>query len=222
MPALKPAAPLANKATIQAIFTLWQAANPTPKTELHYANPFQLLVAVVCSAQTTDVAVNKALAPLFATVQTPAQMLVVGAGALAKALQSIGLFRTKTKHVLALSQQLISLHGGQVPGTRIGLQALPGVGQKTADVVLNEAFGHPSIAVDTHVFRVARRLGLSRSTTPEAVSTDLLRRIPTAFQRYAHHWLILHGRYTCTARTPKCPTCPVAHLCQASDKTIPC
>jgi len=209
-------------AEIAALFATFQATHPHPTTELNYGNAYQLLVAVVLSAQTTDVAVNQATAQFFPTIQTPQQMLTWGEANLKAAIRTIGLYQTKARHVMGLSTLLLQHHGGEVPQTMQALEALPGVGRKTASVVANTLWGAPVVAVDTHVFRVARRLGLSRSTTPQAVSTDLLRRIPKAFQRYAHHWLILHGRYTCTARTPKCPTCPVAHLCHAPDKANLC
>jgi endonuclease-3 len=206
----------------QQMFERLRARNPQPTTELEYSTPFELLVAVILSAQATDKGVNVATRKLFPVADTPAAILALGEAGLVDSVKTIGLYRGKARNIIATCKLLLEQHDGAVPHDRDALEALPGVGQKTADVVLNEAFGHPSIAVDTHVFRVARRLGLSRSTTPQAVSTDLLRCIPKAFQRYAHHWLILHGRYTCTARTPKCPTCPIAHLCHAPDNANLC
>lgn len=205
---------------IQAIFKVFRAASEAPQTELVYTTPYQLLVAVVLSAQATDKSVNIATAPLFQKVSGPAAMVALGEEGLTTYIKSIGLFRTKAKNVILLSQQLLANHGGDIPATMEELITLPGVGRKTANVVLNQLFGHHTIAVDTHVYRVARRLGLSRGTAPDAVEADLMRVIPAEFLQHAHHWLILHGRYTCVARNPKCHVCPVATWCHSPDKTI--
>ena len=206
---------------IVRFFTHLAEANPAPKTELHYADPFTLLVAVVLSAQATDVGVNKATKALFAAAPTPAAMVALGEDRIREHVKTIGLFRNKAKNVLALSEALLARHGGQVPGDRASLEALPGVGRKTANVVLNEAFAVPTIAVDTHVFRVANRTGLAPGKTPEAVEATLERVVPDAFKRGAHHWLILHGRYVCIARKPLCPTCVVRDICRFPGKTPP-
>lgn len=201
------------KARVEEMFRRWREANPHPVTELEYGNAYQLLVAVVLSAQATDKGVNKATRALFAKVRTPHQMVALGEDALLEHIKTIGLFRVKGKNVMALSRQLLEVHGGDVPRSREALQELPGVGRKTANVVLNCLWGEPVMAVDTHVFRVARRLGLSKGETPRAVEDDLMRVIPPAYMKDAHHWLILHGRYVCTARAPKCATCVVRGLC---------
>jgi len=193
--------------------------NPDPETELEFSNPYQLLVAVVLSAQATDVGVNKATRPLFARIDGPAQMLALGEERLREAIKTIGLFNTKAKNVIALSQALIERHGGEVPREREALTALPGVGRKTANVVMNCAWGEETFAVDTHVFRVCNRTGLARGKTPDQVESLLERKVPAPFRRHAHHWLILHGRYTCKARTPECWRCPVADLCAFTPKT---
>ena len=193
--------------------------NPTPTTELIHANVYQLLVAVVLSAQATDKSVNAATASLFREITEPTQMVHLGERALADRIRTIGLFRTKSRNVIALSQLLIDHHNGQVPATRTELEALPGVGRKTANVVLNCAFGEPTMAVDTHIFRVANRTGLANGKTPRAVEDALVKIIPTKLLRHAHHWLILHGRYVCVARKPKCPQCPVRTLCLYPAKT---
>lgn len=193
--------------------------NPNPRTELVYSNPFTLLVAVVLSAQATDKGVNRATQPLFKHVQTPREMLQLGEAGLVSYIKSIGLYRNKAKNVLALSQALINQYNGQVPDNREALESLPGVGRKTANVVLNEAFGEPAIAVDTHVFRVANRTGLAPGDTPLAVELKLLSTIPKVYLHGAHHWLILHGRYVCVARKPKCPECAVRDLCRYPAKT---
>lgn len=222
MPALPTSSSLPPKAkpdAIRAIFTVFRSLSESPRTELLYNNGYQLLVAVVLSAQATDKGVNKATAPLFAYVHTPAEMLQLGEEGLTGYIKSIGLYRTKAKNVIALSQYLVNRHGGEVPDTMDELTALPGVGRKTANVVLSQLFGHHTIAVDTHVYRVARRLGLSRGSTPDAVEADLMKVIPAEFLQHAHHWLILHGRYTCLARAPKCAECPVAQWCHSPDKT---
>ncbi|QNN68402.1 endonuclease III [Sphingomonas lutea] len=194
-------------------------ANPSPQTELESNNPYQLLVAVVMSAQATDAGVNIATRPLFARIHTPEQMVELGEENLREAIKTIGLFNTKAKNVIALSQALIRDHGSAVPRTRDELQALPGVGRKTANVVLNTAFGEETFAVDTHVFRVSNRTGLAPGKTVEAVEARLEKIVPQPFRRDAHHWLILHGRYTCKARLPECWRCPVADLCRYQPKT---
>jgi endonuclease-3 len=193
--------------------------NPKPTTELEYTTPFELLVAVVLSAQATDAGVNRATRRLFPVANTPAKIAALGEHGLKRYINTIGLFNAKARNLIALCRQLMELHGGEVPRDRASLEALPGVGRKTANVVLNTAFGEPTIAVDTHIFRVARRLGLSRGRTPLAVEQDLLKVVPEEFLRDAHHWLILHGRYTCKARKPACPACPVADLCPYRQKT---
>ena len=193
---------------------------PEPKTELEYANPFTLLVAVVLSAQATDVGVNKATRGLFAIADTPAKMAALGEDRLVQHIKTIGLFRTKAKNVIALSNALIRDHAGAVPANREALEALPGVGRKTANVVLNVAFGEPTLAVDTHVFRVANRIPLAPGKTPREVEDGLIPVIPERFMAHAHHWLILHGRYTCKARAPECPRCAIADLCQYPAKTL--
>ncbi len=187
--------------------------NPAPETELEYGNPYQLLVAVTLSAQATDVGVNKATRALFRIVETPEQMLELGEDGLKDHIKTIGLFNTKARNVMLMAQRLVDDFGGQVPQTRGELVTLPGVGRKTANVVLNCAFGQETFAVDTHIFRVGNRTGLARGKTPEAVEAKLDKRVPAPFRLHAHHWLILHGRYTCKARTPECWRCPVADLC---------
>lgn len=204
-----------------AIFERLAAAVPIPKGELEYINPYTLLVAVVLSAQATDKGVNRATGPLFKQVKTPAEMVKLGEAKLIDHIKTIGLFRSKAKNVIALSQALIANHKGEVPRDREALEALPGVGRKTANVVLNIAFGVPTIAVDTHVFRVAHRLGLAKGKTPREIEDQLMKIVPERFMQHAHHWLILHGRYTCMARKPKCPSCPVLGLCPHKPKTKP-
>jgi endonuclease-3 len=194
-------------------------ANPAPTTELDYINPYTLLVAVVLSAQATDASVNVATRPLFERVKTPRQMVAFGEERLRDAIKTIGLFNTKAKNVIALSQALIDKHGGEVPRTREELQALPGVGRKTANVVLNTAFGEETFAVDTHVFRVCNRTGLAPGKTVDEIEAKLDKIVPQPFRRDAHHWLILHGRYTCKARLPECWRCPVIDLCRYKPKT---
>ena len=196
-------------------------ANPSPTTELESENPYQLLVAVVLSAQATDASVNIACRPLFARIKKPQQMVDFGEGALRDAIKTIGLFNTKARNVIALSQALMDRHGGEVPRTREELQALPGVGRKTANVVLNTAFGEETFAVDTHVFRVCNRTGLAPGRNVDEVEAKLERIVPQPFRRDAHHWLILHGRYTCKARLPECWRCPVIDLCRYQPKTPP-
>ena len=204
---------------IEEIFARFAAANPEPKGELYYTNPFTLLVAVVLSAQATDAGVNKATPALFALADTPAKMAALGEEKVREAIKTIGLFRAKAKNVVALSRLLIERHHGAVPQTRDELIALPGVGRKTANVVLNIAFHQPTIAVDTHIFRVSNRLPLAKGKTPEAVEAGLERVVPEAYRLHAHHWLILHGRYICKARKPACDRCLIADLCRYPDKT---
>ena len=210
-----------NAGDIDAFFAKLAAVNPEPSSELVYLDPYTLLVAVVLSAQATDAGVNKATERLFRVAETPQKMLELGEAGLREAIKTIGLFNTKAKNVIALSRALVERHGAAVPRDRAALEALPGVGRKTANVVLNVAFGEPTIAVDTHVFRVANRTGLAPGKTPAAVEEELLRRTPKRWLRHAPHWLILHGRYVCKARTPLCPACVVAHLCRYDAKTPP-
>jgi endonuclease-3 len=195
--------------------------NPSPETELEFGNPYQLVVAVALSAQATDVGVNKATRGLFSEIKTPAQMVALGEDELRDRIKTIGLFNTKAKNVIALSRMLLDEFGGEVPRTRDELVRLPGVGRKTANVVLNCAFGEETFAVDTHVFRVSNRTGLARGKTVDEVEAKLEKRVPQPFRRHAHHWLILHGRYTCKARLPECWRCPVADLCAYRPKTPP-
>jgi endonuclease-3 len=204
---------------IDTFFERLAAARPNPETELEYTNPFTLLVAVVLSAQATDVGVNRATGPLFARADTPRKMLALGEAGLIEYIRTIGLYRTKAKNVIRLCDILVSEHGGEVPRSREELEKLPGVGRKTANVVLNSAFGEPTIAVDTHVFRVANRTGLAHGRTPLEVEQKLDKAIPARWKRHAHHWLILHGRYVCKARKPDCPTCPVSDVCAYPAKT---
>ncbi len=208
-----------NAAKRFAIYARLRAANPNPETELHYSTPFELLVAVVLSAQATDKSVNKATAKLYAKARTPAAIVDLGVTGLIPYIDSIGLFRTKAKNVVALSEILLREHGGEVPGDRQALEALPGVGRKTANVVLNCAFGQPTIAVDTHIFRVANRTRLAPGKDVAEVERKLEKFTPEEFKRGAHHWLILHGRYVCVARTPKCPICIIRDLCEYPHKT---
>jgi endonuclease-3 len=207
-----------NKTQIADFYARLAAANPAPATELEYASPFQLLIAVILSAQATDVGVNKATARLCPVAPPPAAMLALGVDGLTDHIKTIGLFRTKAKNVIATCRMLVEQHGGQVPEDRAALEALPGVGRKTANVVLNTAFGHPTIAVDTHIFRVGNRTGLAPGKTPLEVEKKLLRATPPQFARDAHHWLILHGRYVCKARKPECGRCVVADLCRFTGK----
>ena len=202
-----------------AIFTLLRELNPHPKTELRYSTPYELLVAVVLSAQATDKSVNAATGNLFAVANTPRKMVDLGTAGLERHIRSIGLYRTKAKNVVGLSRILLDEHGGEVPATREALERLPGVGRKTANVVLNTAFGQPTIAVDTHIFRVANRTGLAPGRTPLEVEQKLLKFTPAGFARDAHHWLILHGRYVCLARKPKCPECAIRQWCEFKPKT---
>ena len=203
----------------QQIFERLRKANPHPTTELAHRTPFELLVAVVLSAQATDKGVNKATAKLFQTANTPEAIARLGVEGLIPYVQSIGLFRNKAKNIVALSAILVAEHGGNVPATREALEKLPGVGRKSANVILNTAFGQPTIAVDTHIFRVANRTGLARGATPLEVEEKLMKAVPAEFRQDAHHWLVLHGRYVCVARTPKCPECPIRDLCEYRDKT---
>ncbi|ABE37619.1 endonuclease III / DNA-(apurinic or apyrimidinic site) lyase [Rhodopseudomonas palustris BisB5] len=205
---------------VREAFTRFARANPEPKGELEHLNPFTLLVAVVLSAQATDSGVNKATRALFAVADTPQKMLALGEERVRDYIKTIGLFRTKAKNVIALSQKLITDFGGEVPSTRAELETLPGAGRKTANVVLNMAFGQPTMAVDTHVFRVGNRTGLAPGDTPLAVELALERMIPPEFMQHAHHWLILHGRYTCLARKPRCEVCPINDLCRWPEKTV--
>jgi len=196
------------------MYARWQAANPAPTTELHYGNVFQLLVAVMLSAQATDKSVNLATARFFPDHATPQSLLDMGLDSLVEHIRTIGLYKTKAKHVIETCQRLIVHHGGTVPQDRAALEALPGVGRKTANVILNTAFGQPVIAVDTHIFRVANRTGLARGKTVDAVEARLTRVTPKPYRLHAHHWLILHGRYICVARKPRCPQCGIADLCE--------
>jgi len=207
------------KADIEEFFRRLAATIPAPKSELEYKNPYTLLVAVVLSAQATDVGVNRATGPLFATVDTPQKMLELGEERLREAIRTIGLYRTKAANVIKLSRILVDQYGGEVPRSREALEKLPGVGRKTANVVLNVAFGEPTIAVDTHIFRVGNRTGLAPGKTPLEVELKLLKRVPDAYRLHAHHWLILHGRYVCKARKPDCPACVVRGLCGYKAKT---
>jgi endonuclease-3 len=208
-----------SKTEIEAFFARLAAHTPAPKTELAYLNPYTLLVAVVLSAQATDRGVNKATAPLFRIANTPEKMVKLGEAKLTGYIRTIGLYRNKAKNVIALSKVLIEQHGGEVPREREALEALPGVGRKTANVVLNVAFGQPTIAVDTHIFRVANRTGIAPGKTPLDVERGLERVVPEKYKLHAHHWLILHGRYTCVARKPLCPACVVRDLCRFKHKT---
>jgi endonuclease-3 len=223
-PAAKSAKPKAKTsslkpATVREIFARFQAANPEPEGELEYVNAFTLLVAVVLSAQATDAGVNKATRALFSQADTPEKMLALGEDKVREAVKTIGLYRNKAKNVIALSRDLVEKHGSQVPPSREALEALPGVGRKTANVVLNIAFGLPTMAVDTHIFRISNRLGLAPGKTPLAVEQALERVIPKEYALHAHHWLILHGRYVCKARKPDCPRCLIADLCPYEPKT---
>ena len=206
-------------AAIEAFFATLKAANPEPQSELEYTSVFELLAAVLLSAQATDVSVNKATRRLFVVANTPGKMLALGEQGLAEHIRTIGLYRSKARHLIETCRILVERHGGVVPRTREALEALPGVGRKTANVVLNVAFGEPTLAVDTHVFRVANRTGLAPGKDPLAVEQALLARVPAAYLADAHHWLILHGRYVCLARSPRCPQCRVATWCDFEPKT---
>jgi endonuclease-3 len=208
-----------NPSKREEIFKRLKQLNPTPRTELEYASAFELLVAVVLSAQATDKSVNLATRELFRAANTPEAILALGEEGLVPYIQRIGLFRTKARNVIATCKRLLEQHGGQVPRSRQALEALPGVGRKTANVILNTAFGEPTIAVDTHIFRVANRTGLAPGSTVEEVERRLLKLVPLAYRQDAHHWLILHGRYVCKARKPDCPQCAIADLCEYRAKT---
>jgi endonuclease-3 len=208
-----------NAAQRQAMFERLRALEPHPRTELEYATPFELLVAVILSAQATDRSVNLATRRLFPVANTPRAILDLGVAGLAQYVRSIGLYQGKARNIVATCRLLLEQHGGEVPADRESLEALPGVGRKTANVILNTAFGQPTMAVDTHIFRVANRTGLAPGKTVRAVEDALLKRVPGEFLKDAHHWLILHGRYVCKARTPACPTCPIADLCDYRRKT---
>jgi endonuclease-3 len=210
-----------NPRRVRAIFERLRARNPHPKTELEYSTPFELLVAVILSAQATDKSVNLATRRLFRDANTPQQVLALGVEGLAGYVKSIGLYRGKAKNIVATSRSLTADYGGAVPADRVALEALPGVGRKTANVILNTAFGQPTLAVDTHVFRVANRIGLARSKDVRGVEDQLVKVIPAEFLRDAHHWLILHGRYVCKAVRPDCPSCPIADLCEYDSKVKP-
>jgi endonuclease-3 len=204
---------------IAALLERLKTANPEPTTELEYQTPFELLIAVILSAQATDKSVNIATRVLYRHANTPQAIFALGIGGLSRYIRTIGLFNTKAKNIIATCQQLLELHGGEVPQSREALEALPGVGRKTANVILNTAFGHSTIAVDTHIFRVANRTGIARGANVRAVEDKLVKVIPTQYQRHAHHWLLLHGRYICVARKPKCPECPIVDLCEYKEKT---
>jgi endonuclease III len=203
----------------QEIFARLRAANPQPRTELIYASPFELLVSVILSAQATDKSVNKATAELFRAANTPAAVLAIGIKGLSAYIKSIGLYNAKAKNIVAMSRLLLERHAGEVPTTREALEELPGVGRKTANVILNTAFGHATIAVDTHIFRVANRTGIAPGKTVREVEEKLMKFVPPEFRQDAHHWLILHGRYVCKARRPGCPVCIIADLCEYRHKT---
>ena len=206
-------------ADIRAMFERLQELNPHPTTELEYSSPFELLVAVILSAQATDVSVNRAMRRLFPVANTPQAIAALGVEGLKPYIATIGLFNTKAANVIAMCRQLLEMHDGEVPRLRAALEALPGVGRKTANVIMNTAFGEPTMAVDTHIFRVSNRTGLAPGKTVLAVEQGLLKRIPQEFLQDAHHWLILHGRYTCKARKPECWRCPIRDLCRFKDKT---
>jgi len=203
-----------NPAKRREIFVRLRDANPAPRTELIYSSPFELLVAVILSAQATDKGVNKATAQLYRTANTPASILKLGVAGLSSFIKSIGLYNAKAKNIIATCEALLQRHGGEVPSSRVALEALPGVGRKTASVILNTAFGQPEIAVDTHIFRVANRTGLAPGKTVRIVEEKLAKFVPQEFRHDAHHWLILHGRYVCKARTPQCPSCIIVDLCE--------
>ncbi|MBV8049514.1 MAG: endonuclease III [Paludibacterium sp.] len=209
-----------NDAKRREIFRRLQAHTPKPTTELIYRTPFELLIAVLLSAQATDVSVNKATTRLFAVAATPEAMLALGEEGLIPYIQTIGLFRSKARHIIATCHLLLERHGGDVPPQREALEALPGVGRKTANVVLNTAFGQPTIAVDTHIFRVANRTGIAPGKDVRAVEDGLVRKVPKEYRQDAHHWLILHGRYVCTARKPHCARCLIVDLCEFAAKTV--
>ena len=205
---------------IAELFRRLRDLDPDPATELEYASPFELLVAVILSAQATDVGVNKATKRLFPVANTPKQILALGEQGLKRYISTIGLYNAKAANLIAMCRQVLALHGGKVPRTREALEALPGVGRKTANVVLNTAFGEPTIAVDTHIFRVSNRIGLAPGKTVREVEDTLLHVVPPEYRLDAHHWLILHGRYTCKARVPECPRCPIRDICRYPHKTV--
>ena len=208
-----------NKKKVAAIFARLKSLNPKPTTELEYSTPFELLVAVILSAQATDKSVNLATRTLFKHANTPQAIFKLGSGGLSEYIKTIGLYNSKAKNVIEMCRLLLAQHGGEVPQERAALEALPGVGRKTANVILNTAFGQPTIAVDTHIFRVANRTGLAPGENVREVEDHLLKVVPPEYLHDAHHWLILHGRYTCVARKPKCPECPILELCEFRDKT---
>jgi endonuclease-3 len=210
-----------NAAQRHEIFARLRAANPEPRSELQFASPFELLIAVILSAQATDRSVNEATRVLYPQANTPAKILALGVAGLTPFIRRIGLFNAKAKNVIETCRLLLEQHGGKVPREREALEALPGVGRKTANVVLNVAFGEPTLAVDTHVYRVANRTGLARGATPRAVEDGLVRSTPAQFMQHAHHWLILHGRHVCLARKPDCPECVIRDLCEFRPKTKP-
>ena len=207
-----------NKEITTEIFSRWQSANPEPKTELNYSSPFELLISVILSAQATDISVNKATDKLYPVANTPEQIAALGVKGLSQYIKTIGLYNSKAKHVIKTCQMLVELHDSKVPENREALEALPGVGRKTANVVLNTAFGHPTIAVDTHIFRVSNRTNIAPGKDVVEVEKRLMQVVPEAFMVDAHHWLILHGRYTCMARKPNCPGCLIRDLCEYKDK----
>ncbi|MHA7840675.1 MAG: endonuclease III [Gammaproteobacteria bacterium] len=209
-----------DKKIASALFKALKKNNPTPTTELNYTTPFELMISVILSAQATDISVNKATIHLFERANTPEAILQLGEKTLKEYIKTIGLYNTKATNIIKTCQLLIEKHGGEVPEDRIALEALPGIGRKTANVILNTAFNHHTIAVDTHVFRVANRTGLAPGKTPLAVEKNLDDNVPANYKKDAHHWLILHGRYTCLARKPKCSTCVIHHLCEYTEKTM--
>ncbi len=209
-----------NKQKVTAIFERFATEDPTPTTELNYESDFELLIAVILSAQATDVSVNKATKSLFSKANTPQKFLKLGEEGLKHYIKTIGLYNAKANNIIKTCEILVTKHGSKVPQTRDDLEALPGVGRKTANVILNTAFGHHTIAVDTHIFRVANRIGLAKGKTPLAVEQQLVKVIPATFHQHAHHWLILHGRYVCTARKPKCASCFALDLCEFKEKNL--
>ena len=209
-----------NAAKRNEIFSRFRAANPDPRSELEYQTPFELLISVILSAQATDKSVNLATKPLFRRHDAPQKMLALGVDGLIEYIQSIGLFRSKAKHIIETCRLLVEHHNGEVPSDRESLEKLPGVGRKTANVVLNVAFGEPTVAVDTHIFRLSNRIGIAPGKTPLAVELKLLKHVPQEFMHGAHHWLILHGRYVCKARKPECPKCSIVDLCDYKSKTV--
>ena len=211
---------LLNNSEMEIVFSRWQQQNPAPESELEYVNPFTLLVAVVLSAQATDKSVNKATESLFKIVDTPEKMVELGEEKLISYIRTIGLYKNKAKSVIGLSQMLISDFNSQVPGNRDDLMKLPGVGRKTANVVLNVIFNQPTMPVDTHLLRISPKIGLAEGTTPEQIEKSLLERIPKDYLKNAHHWILLHGRYVCTARNPKCQTCPLLSLCVTGQNNV--